>query len=143
MSFITLNLKTDFEKIEHLFVTFFKQEPTWAAVAETDLAFVAPVIGTILNLSGAGTASADAAVVGILASVQKDLVLATKFIQALDNSSNLTDVLNSIIANLQGLLTLSQVKSSTSVNEITSYVTGIIGEIEMILGAMPKQALKK
>jgi hypothetical protein len=135
MSFINLNLKTEFEKISHLFVTFFKNEPAWAAVAETDLAFIAPKITSLLTLT---TSVGEAAMVAnILASVQKDLVLATKFIQAEDNSQNLTDVLNAIVANLQGLLTLGGIKGSQIVNEITSITSEVISEIEIIIEKMP------
>jgi hypothetical protein len=141
MSFVTLNLKTDFEKISHLFSQFFKSEPNWAAVAETDLAFAAPVVNTLVTLL-AGP-QADVAVASILSSVQKDMVLATKFIQALDNSQNLTDVLNSIVTNLQGLLTLSDVKNHTSSTQITGYVNGFIAEIEAIMAAMPTTPLTK
>jgi hypothetical protein len=130
------DLKSDFKKIENLFVLFFKKVPSFLQVAETDLAFVAPVINTIVTLLEGPTV--DAEVAQVIATVQNDLVLATKFVQAADTSANLSDVLNSIIANLQGLLTLAGVKNSTSVSQVTAYVTGIVGEIQAILAALPQ-----
>ena len=135
MSFKTLNLKTDYEKIAHLFSTFFKKEPTWAAVAETDLAFLAPAINTIVSMTEG--AQADAAVMMVLVSIKKDVVLATKFIQAYDNSQNLTDVLNSLISNLQGFVTLPAIASHPQFSDISAYVNGVLGEVQMIQGSMP------
>lgn len=138
MSFFS-TLKTDFEKIEAIFIAFFKKEPTWAQVAETDIAYAAPLVNTIITLVAGPAVDAD--VQAVITDIQNDLVLATKFIQAEDASSNLTDVLNNLVANLQGLLTLAGVKSSSSINEITAYVTGIVGEINAILNALPKNAV--
>ena len=135
MSFKTLNLKTDFEKITHLFSTFFKKEPQWAIVAETDLAFAAPVINTIVSMTK--DAHTDPSVLIVLSSIKKELVLATKFIQAGDNSANLVDVLNSMVVNLQGFLTLPPIQSHPEFSVISAYVNGVLGEIQMIQGSMP------
>jgi len=138
MSFISMNLKTDYEKIYNLFVTLFKHEPLWADVAETDLAVIAPIINEIVSkFSGTG-AQVDVTVAAVLSSIQKDIVLATKFIQSLDSSKNLSDVLNAILSNLQGLLTLSSVKSSALYNEVTVLVSSIALEIQTILANLPK-----
>lgn len=135
MSFFS-NLATDFEKIENIFVSFFKKEPSWALVAETDLAFIAPVINTIVTLNAG--AAVDAQVQEVIADIQKDLVLATKFVQAEDSSSNLTDVLNTLKSNLNGLLTLAGIKSNPEFNKISAYVSGIIAELEAIINVIPK-----
>jgi len=135
MSFKTLNLKTDYEKITHLFSTFFKKEPQWAVVAETDLAFAAPVINTIISMTK--EAQSDPSVALVLSSIKKDLVLATKFIQAYDNSVNLIDVLNSLVVNLQGFLTLPTIQGHVQFSDISAYVNGVLGEIQMIQGSMP------
>ena len=136
MAFTDLNLKTDFDKLYNLFVTFFKKEPAWATVAETDLAYVAGTINTLVTKIYGSTV--DVVVSAVITNIQRDLVLATRYIQALDFSQNLTDVLNSLLSNLQGLLTLSGIKSSALVNEITVVVSGIVTEIETILTAKPK-----
>jgi len=135
MSFFS-SLKTAFEDIYNLFKKFFKNEPTWAQVATTDIAYVAPIIGTIATLVGGP--AADAEVTTIVTAIQNDLVLATKFIQAMDSSSNLVDVLTGIQNNLQSLLQLAAVKNSSEVNTITAYTTGIIGELTAIINALPK-----
>jgi len=135
MAFTDLNLKTDFDKLYNLFVTFFKKEPAWATVAETDLAYVAGTINTLVTKIYGSTV--DVVVSAVITNIQRDLVLATRYIQALDFSQNLTDVLNSLLSNLQGLLTLSGIKSSALVNEITVVVSGIVTEIETILTAKP------
>lgn len=133
MSYVSLNLETEYEKIYHVFVNLFKNEPTWASVAETDIAYISPYISEIVTTL-AGT-SVDTEVMNIISSLKIDLVLATKFIQACDNSKNLVDVLNSIQSNLQGLLTISTIKSSSEINKITTIVTKIISEIKAILTA--------
>lgn len=130
MSFI-VSLDSEWDKIREIFVKFFKNEPTWASIAETDLALIAPIINKLVT-TFAGPA-VDAEVSLVLTAIQNDLVLATKFIQAMDNSSNLTDVLNSLLTNLSGLLTLSAIKNSSFVAEITSDVTLVINEIQVIL----------
>ena len=137
MAFI-LDLKSDFSKIEHIFTTFFKKAPSWAAVAETDLAFIAPIINSLVVLNGGASVEPD--VNAVLVKIQKDLVLATKFVQAEDSSANLTDVLSNISSNLSGLLTIAAVKNSSKITEITAYVNGVIGEINAIIAALPAVA---
>jgi hypothetical protein len=132
MSFATLTLKTEFEKIENLFKKFFKSEPKWADIAITDLAFLASVINAID--SAISDAQTDAS--AVLSSAKKDLVLAIKFIQAGDTTQNVMDILTSLISNLQGLLTLSSVINNSKIADITSYVTGAVNEIQAILNAL-------
>ena len=134
MSFV-LDVKTDFEKIEGIFIKFFKNEPKWAAIAEADLAFAAPGINTIVTLLAGPVV--DEVVQKVITAIQLDLVLATKFVQAEDSSSNLTSVLDTLITNLQGLLTLSAVKNSAVQASITAEVTKIVTEIEAILKFVP------
>lgn len=138
-SFLSLSFTTEFEKIAHLFIIFFKEEPTWAKVAETDLAYISPWVSKITALLG--NPSAEVIAMGILSSVQMDIVLATKFIQAIDTFSNkgyLADVLNSIINNLQGLLSLESVKTHPAFDNIFKTVDSMILEIKKILETMPK-----
>ncbi|VVC05046.1 Uncharacterised protein [uncultured archaeon] len=137
MSYISQNLKTDFEKIEHLFVTFFKKEPTWAAVAETDLAYIAPSIKDIVSLLGPSI-EADAS--SIIESAEKDLVLATKFIQTLGaDTADILGTLNSLESNLEGLISLSSVKGNSKINEITALVSSIRSEISIILSKIEQK----
>ena len=137
MSFTSVNLKTDFDKIYDLFVTLFKHEPSWVAVAETDLSFAAPSINKLITLVSLNT-NVDPVIANTIAAIQADLILAIKFIQNLDVSKNLTDVLNSLISNLQGLLTLGGVKSNSAINEITAIVNSLVTEIKTILNSVPK-----
>ena len=128
--------ETDFQDIENLFKKLFKNEPSWAQVASADIAYVAPIIETILALFGQG--AIDATVTATVAVIQTDLVLATKFIQALDSSKNLTDVLEALKANFLGLLQLAAIKNSDKVSTITAYVNGVVAEIEAIIAAVTK-----
>ena len=127
-------VKTDFEKIYETFVMLFKHEPAWATVAEADLAFIAPAIHSIVTRIDNVT---DAEVSKLILLIQKDMVLATKFIQASDSSNNLTDVLDSIGNNLSDLLKLAAVKSSKAFNDISVYVNYIGTEIKAIVSMLP------
>lgn len=135
MSFKSLSLKTDFEKIEHLFSMFFKKEPQWAQTAEADLAYISPVVIKVSTLLGGPIVGAEAA--AVLESIQMNLVLATKFIQVLDYI-NSTGVLNSAIANLNGFLTFELVKTHAAFKEVEAYVNSMVAELQKILETMPK-----
>lgn len=135
MSFIS-SFKTHFEDIGHLFKTLFKNEPSWAHVAATDIAFISPILESI-TLAIGGT-SADTQVMAIVNRIQQSLVLATKFIQDADSSVNLSDVLNAIKADLSILLTLGAIKNSTKVATITNYVNLFVGELNAIIAVLPK-----
>lgn len=135
MSFIS-SFKTHFEDIENLFKKLFKSEPSWAQVAETDIAFVSPILESIVTSVG-GT-SVDAEVNAAVAVIQNGLVLATKFIQAEDASTNLSDALNALKTNLGALLSLAAIKNSTKVATITNYVDLFIGELNAIIAVLPK-----
>jgi hypothetical protein len=127
--------QTSYDEIKDLFITFFKKEPSWAAVAEADITFVAPVINTIVTLTAGPVV--DAAVNDAIIGIQTGLVVATKFIKAEDSSKNLSDVLTNLVSSLQGLSTLSGIQSHPQVTKITSLIASIILEIETILKNLP------
>lgn len=135
MSFQSVNFKSDFKKIESIFSIFFKTEPQWVEIAETDMAFTAPVISTLINITK--DVQTDATVMAVLLAIKKDFVLATHFIKSYDNSKNLIDVLDSLISNLHGFLTLPLVISHPEFKDISAYVNGVVGEIEIISSSMP------
>lgn len=129
-------VETDFTDIENIFKKFFKNEPTWAQVALVDISYAAPILNTVITVIGGAQLAAEVST--IISVIQNDIVLATKFIKAEDSSKNLTDVLNNIVANLGNLLSLGSIKNHAEIATITAYVNGIVGEIEAILGNLPK-----
>jgi len=128
-------LKTYFEKIKILFKKFSQEEPTWAQIAETDIAFGAPIVENIVTLVGGATLGSE--VTNAITLIKNDLAVVTKFIKEEDSSSNLSEALETLKANFTALLSIAAIKNSAKVTEITAYVNTIIGEIEAILTLLP------
>ena len=141
VTFVELNLKTDFEKIIELFKLFFHKEPTWAAVVETDLASAAPTINEIVLLIGGP--AADIPVAATIASIQMWLIISTKLIQVLDNGPSFIAALNTLLSNLKGLLSLDAIKNHPMNVQITERVNKISTEIQIILTTNPKTSLRQ
>jgi hypothetical protein len=134
-NFIT-NVENHFEDITNIFIKFFKQVPIWTTTASTTLAFIAPVLETIVAIDG--SVALDNKVVNVIKLIQSDLVLAAKFVNAVDSSKNLVDVLESIKTNVGDLLTIAAVKNSAHFAQYENYAKAIIGEIEAIISVLPK-----
>ena len=137
MSFIS-KAKTDFEDIEGLFKRVLKAEPSWAAIAEADIAYAAPSLTIIVGLAGGPAASTEFA--AAIALVQKDIVLVTKFIQDVEASGSVAGALSDLKIDLAALLQVGAVKNSSKVQMITAYVNAFIGEIDAILLKVPATA---
>ena len=129
-TFIT-GATTHLTDIEATFQKFFHTVPSWTQTASVDIAFVAPILETILAVDG--KVALDAQVTKTVTTIQTDLVLAAKFVNAANASQNLVDVLDSIKTNAGDLLTIAAIKDSAHAATITSYISGLIAEIDAIL----------
>ncbi len=117
----------------------------WTHVALIAVTIAAPLVETIATLIG-GTAVSNA-VTQVIDTIKVDLgVVATTLTQIgtkpadAGTLSLLTNTLNSIKSNLQGLLTMADIKNADTKQKVTVAVTTIVGEVDAIIAAMPAPA---
>ena len=126
-------------------VTWFEHlgHSNWEQSASTTLKLVAPLTETIVT-EAAGEADADK-VQSLVTEVQSDLAVAATLISGADApgasaGTQITTALNSVTANLGGLLSAGHIKNPATLTKVTSIVKTVVGEVEAILSAMPKKA---
>ena len=94
-----------------------------------------PLVGTLLTLTAGPTASA--AVLGIIAQIQKDLQSVNAVVVAAGPAPTATTLLNSILANLQQLEKSADIKDPTKQQAVTLITTTLIDEVQAILAEIP------
>lgn len=134
MSFLGF-FKTVFGKIESLFKEVFGSAATWEQIASTTITVVSPIVETIITLTAGEPAAL--AVAAIVAQIQTDMANVAKTITAAGSSPTVTTTLNSIITNLQALLTGADIKDATTLTKVESVVKTLVAEFEAILDAIP------
>ena len=137
MSFLGF-FKTVFGKIESLFKEVFGSAATWEQIASTTITVVSPIVETIITLTDGEPAAL--AVAAIVAQIQTDMANVAKTITAAGSSPTVTTTLNSIITNLQALLTGADIKDATTLTKVESVVKTLVAEFEAILDAIPAVA---
>jgi hypothetical protein len=125
-------------KIEHAFETLFGRTAPWLSIASNILPLVAPLLVTLLDLTGGPAATAGVQLV--INKIEGDMALAHALILQGQATPTLTGALNTIQSNLASILELSQVKDPKVADNITSVVTLITGEIEALIKALPTSA---
>lgn len=112
---------------------------TWEKKASSTITFVAPLLETIVGLvAGSGL---EKTVAGIIGTVQSDLATIAAVVDGGQIDAHGTAVvasaLNSVKANLSGLLQVAQIKNSDKQAAIMSTVNLIVGEVDAMLDALP------
>jgi hypothetical protein len=134
-------MKKFFERVEAAFKKLFGST-TWEKTASATITYVAPLLETIVQLT-AGSA-AETVTAGVVATVQSDLATLSAVVDGAtatppaNELAAATEALTSIQTNFGSLLAAAEVKNSGKVTEITAVANTIIGEVEAILGNIPK-----
>lgn len=136
-----MSVKTFFEKFGSELKKLFGSTATWEQTARSVITYVAPILETIIGLAAGGPA--EAAVSGVVNSIQADLATISAVVQGAavtprsPTAVTVKTALESIKANLGSLLADADIKNSTKVTEITAAVNGISGEVEALLANLP------
>lgn len=137
-----MSLGSFFHRVGSAFKKLFGSIPTWEKTAQSVITFVAPVLEIIIQ-HAAGT-GAETTVANVIGTVQSDLATISAVVEGGQTDQHGTAVvvssLNSIKANISGILQLAEIKNSSKQAEITSAVNLIVGEADAILGAIPQSA---
>lgn len=134
----SMSLSTFFHKVGSAFKKLFGSS-TWEKTASSTITFVAPLLETIVGyVAGSG---AENTVKGIIGTVQSDLATIAAVVDGGQVDAHGTAVvvsaLNSVRANMSGLLNLAEVKNSDKQAAITTAVNLVVGEVDAMLGALP------
>lgn len=132
-----------FGGIENFFKKLFGST-NWEKTASTTLALIAPLTEEIV--AEAAGEPAEAEVQSIVTQAQSDLALVSGIVSDAKGVASPTlvqtavDTLESVKSNLSGLLTAGHIKDPAKLSKISGITKTIIGEVEAILGAIPKPA---
>jgi hypothetical protein len=129
-----------FKKIEDWFKELGHAQ-TWEKTAVTTIKVAAPLLNTLITLTAGEPIAAK--VSGVVNQVLSDLGAASAVLSDSETASgvSVTSFLSSVQANLQTLLADADVKNSTKAEQITGVTNTVIGEVEAILEAAPKEAV--
>lgn len=133
-----------FASVKSFFHKLFGSLPSWEKSASSTLAFAAPLVEEIVALSAGEPAAAE--VQQIVAEIQKDMATVATVVSGAAGAPSATSyqtattALNSIKANLGGLLTAGHVKNPETLAKVTGVANTIIGEVEAILSEIPAPA---
>lgn len=132
-----------FHKIASFFGKLFGSIPSWSQKASAAISYVAPLLNTILAFTAGPEYTG--VVSNIVAQVQSDLALAAAVISEAHGAggapAGLSGTLQSIIDNLNGLLTAGHIKDPNLVAKVTILVNLIAGELQAVLTSIPKPAV--
>lgn len=124
-----------FSKIKSIFKKLFSMEPKLAQAISATITVVAPLLETILVVIG--DAPVAVVVSGIVEKIQTDLAAATALVETSGATPTLTSVLNSVITNLNTILTAADVKDPATQEKLTTIVNTLVAEIQAILVEIP------
>jgi len=117
---------------------------SWEQTAIAVLTYAGPLLVTLVTVAGGG--SAGAIVAAAVTAAKSDLGVAAAIVSGATGTPAASDValfvnaMNSIKANLQGLLSAAEVKNSGKQAEITSIVNTIVDEIDACVAHAPAAA---
>lgn len=103
------------------------------------ISYVAPIVNTIISLADPAIAPF---VAGVISTVQSDLATVSVVVQGAAVSAGstaaqtVTSALNSVKANLAGLLASAEIKNSAKVSQITAATNLVIGEVDAALAGL-------
>jgi hypothetical protein len=133
MSLIS-KVESIFSSFDKEFVKLFGSAPAVLTTVSGTLTVVAPLISTILVITG--NEPAALAVSAVVVQVQADLATAQTLIKSTGNTPTVTAVLNAIVTNLKSLLTAGDIKDSKTLGEVTVAVNTVVAEVEAIISAL-------
>ena len=133
--------KTLFSSIKGFFTRLYNSTPKWSEEVSTGIKLAAPLTNSIVVL----LAPEEAPLVqGVVSEVQSDLAVAAQLVSQSHGSdtvpAGVNTALDSVKNNLSGLLTAGHIKNADTLAKVTAVVNTIIGEVEAIIGALPKAA---
>ena len=129
-----MSLKTIFESIESDFAKIFSKAPTVLQVVETDIAVVAPVVETIIALTG--NEAAAAAITVVVNQVEVDLTTALTVIKTSGSSPNVKSVLQAVVANLGSILSAGDIKDSATLAKVEAAVNLVVSELNVVIAKL-------
>ena len=114
---------------------------SWEQTATSVLTYVGPLVQTLVTLAAGGPAGA--LVGAAVATAKSDLGIAAAVVSGATSTPAANDValfvnaMNSVKANLTGILSAAEVKNSGKQSEITNAVNLIVGELDACLQNVP------
>jgi hypothetical protein len=129
-----MSLKTIFESIESDFAKLFSKAPTVLQVVETDIAVVAPVVETIIALTG--NEAAAAAITVVVNQVEVDLTTALTVIKTSGSSPNVKSVLQAVVANLGSILSAGDIKDAATLAKVEAAVNLVVSELNVVIAKL-------
>jgi hypothetical protein len=128
------------QKVEAAFKRLFGST-SWEKTASAVITYCGPLLTELVQLSAGGPAAA--LVQGLQNTLQSDLATVSAVVTGATSTPSgsalqtALNALNSIKANLSGLLTAADVKNSTNAATITGIADTLLGEVEAILENAP------
>lgn len=137
-----MSIGTFFHRVEAEFVKLFRAAPSYEQKVQSVIALVGPIVVGIIGMADPAIAPE---VTSVMRTVQSDLATVSTLTQAGQVAPGSTAVvtvetaMNAIKDNVNGILSIAEVKNSVKVNEITSAVNMITGEMDAMLAELPVQ----
>lgn len=121
-------------KIEVIFTKLFGSAPAVLQTVSATLTVVAPLVESILALTG--NEAAAATILVVVSQVESDITAVDALVQSTGATPTLTSVLTAIVSNLKTLLTAGDIKDAATLSKVTAIVDTIVAEFEAILSAL-------
>ena len=129
-----MSLKTIFESIESDFSKLFSKAPTVLQVVETDIAVVAPVVETIIALTG--NEAAAAAISVVINQVEVDLTTALTVIKTSGSTASVKSVLQAVVSNLPAILSAGDIKDAATLAKVEAAVNLVVSELNVVIAKL-------
>lgn len=129
-----MSLKSFFSEVETEFKKLFGTAPAALQTASGVLTVVAPLVESIVALTG--NEAAAAAISVVVGQVKADMAAVSTLIKSSGATPTVTSVMNAIVANLKDLLTAGDIKNESTLSTVTAVVNTIVSEIEAVLAVV-------
>ena len=136
MNFLIKDAHTFSSWAEQELVKLFKEAPTFISVADTTLAWAAPIITTIITLENP---LAGAIVGSVLTQVVQDLTVVRAVLYDAGPNPTTKSLLAAVQTNLQSILTDSKVSNPVSV----ALITKVLNSLAALLNSFPETDVAK
>lgn len=129
-----MSIKTIFESIESDFAKLFSKTPTVLQVVSTDIAVVAPIVETIIALTGNEAGAAGVAFV--VNQVEVDLTTALTVIKTSGSTASVKSVLQAVVANLPQILSAGDIKDAATLAKVEAAVNLVVSELNVVIAKL-------
>lgn len=129
-----MSLKSFFSEVETEFKKLFGSAPAALQTASAVITVVAPLVESLIALTGNEAAAAAIAVV--VKQVEVDITAVQVTLKSVGSPLSLVGVLDAIVSNLKTLLTAGDIKDAKTLEVVTSVVNTIVAEFESILSVV-------